>query len=1178
MRKILSIFFCYTFVTASVFAQSSQGSSQSYTVNLNSGLSLIVNQLDHGSNTLNEIMPVVPDGSLLYKYNNASTNWSVSIYYAAVGSWVPGNITLNPGEGAFFQSPTNFTLTFTGTPHVPVLPVTIPNGSCYLLGCQTNEIADYEDIVGTTPANKTKIFQWNGSDYSISTAANGVWNTGGGAGPTAAVGESLWISGPTGGNPPTLPPTFVYQGLTNTSLGHATIEVITNLGSGGQDGSTLVVSNLTSGGQDGVSITLPANFAGLDVNWSPLDVSNSLPAGAYLQETVIGSSDEVTNGILGTITLTKLCDDCEVSNLLLTASFNQGGSLNYVFTVQAYLHGVLVGQANHQSGSLLAYCDSLPQSGDILSGPGGGWDWTNQAAVTFANGVNVTCDHLYVLPENLPGTPEALQVTASQIPVITINSENPSLVYQGLTNTSLGHAAMFVYQGLTNTGHTYSSVEVISNLNSSGQDGVSIAMEIADGAAQSQASDLTVDWLPLDESNSLPTGAYLQSQAVGTANGVINGILGTLTETKIGPNNYSIAADYSPMGSSTCTVQVYYQGSLLLQDTEQSGNAFATVNLLPGGKDLGDIITPLSDEWSDDANAILMIDGTSLPCDQLVVTPIGGTLTNQSALQIVASGIPSLTLTSETPPVPPSLVYQGLTNTSLGHATMFVYQGLTNTGHSYSSVEVVSNLTSGGQDGVSITLTPGYDFAGDWLPWDPSNTLPVGAFVENQVVGTGGGIVNGVLGSTTCTKAGISNYVIAVDYSPLGDSACTVQIYNGSTLVTQFSSQNGPLCSVSLPPGTCTINPELNDEWPLPASIAINGGPTVQGTEILMIPQGDASISSASTEQITGSQIPSLTITSESDSPPTFVYQGLTNTSLGHATIEVITNLGSGGQDGSTLVVSNLTSGGQDGISFTVPANLNITAGGAQSQTADLTLAWEPLDPSNALPVGAYIEETVIGSVGDITNGVLGTVTESKLCGDCGQDNPSNIVATADFNWGTTANFNLTVDAYLHGTLVAQATNENGAALATMSAMSLSAGFESNPNGLSCTMGWGTNPAAMYLYEPNPALGTTNMASVSCDQLVITPQNLIPVGAPTALQITASQIPSINMMATTVSPWFLSLGSSHQNLMLQWYGAGVLQSSTDLITWTDVTNASSPYNVAAQPIRPVKFYRLIFSP
>jgi hypothetical protein len=176
-----------------------------YPINIQPGFNLIANQLDQGGNSLNEIMPVVPDGCALYKYDNALSNWSAANYSAALGSWMPGDITLSPGEGAFLQSPTNFSLTFTGSPHVPVLPVTIPAGACYLLSYQTNAVATPEEIVGTNLPAQTLVYKWTGSAYQVFTkgAPAGGWIP---SAPTTAVGEAVWIA-PAGGlfTPPPAP-------------------------------------------------------------------------------------------------------------------------------------------------------------------------------------------------------------------------------------------------------------------------------------------------------------------------------------------------------------------------------------------------------------------------------------------------------------------------------------------------------------------------------------------------------------------------------------------------------------------------------------------------------------------------------------------------------------------------------------------------------------------------------------------------------------------------------------------------------------------------------------------------------------------------------------------------------------------------------------------------------------
>jgi hypothetical protein len=176
----------------------------SYSLTLRSGLNLVANQLNRGGNTLNEIMPAVPDGSVAAKYDNAAGTWLISTYVAALGAWNPAGFTLSPGEGAFLDIPADFTLTFTGTPNVPVLPVPIPEGATYLVSRQTNAVGTYENILGAAPGPGAVVYKWDNSNATYSVYSNSESGWTGGIAPTAAIGESLWIA-PAGGTPPPIP-------------------------------------------------------------------------------------------------------------------------------------------------------------------------------------------------------------------------------------------------------------------------------------------------------------------------------------------------------------------------------------------------------------------------------------------------------------------------------------------------------------------------------------------------------------------------------------------------------------------------------------------------------------------------------------------------------------------------------------------------------------------------------------------------------------------------------------------------------------------------------------------------------------------------------------------------------------------------------------------------------------
>src|ERR1035438_5451393 len=95
---------CYVLVTIGAFADS-------YTITLPSGWSLIANHLDApGGNSLDNVLPNVPDGTQLFKY---AGGFSAYTYDAIAGAWSGG--TLSPGEGAFINLPLAMTITFTGT-------------------------------------------------------------------------------------------------------------------------------------------------------------------------------------------------------------------------------------------------------------------------------------------------------------------------------------------------------------------------------------------------------------------------------------------------------------------------------------------------------------------------------------------------------------------------------------------------------------------------------------------------------------------------------------------------------------------------------------------------------------------------------------------------------------------------------------------------------------------------------------------------------------------------------------------------------------------------------------------------------------------------------------------------------------------------------------------------------
>jgi hypothetical protein len=1047
----------------------------SYTVAIQAGLNLIANQVQNDSETLNDIMPNVPDGSVLYKYNNASGSWSSASYNAAAGAWTPGNLTLSPGEGAFFQAPTNFWLTLTGVPNVPVLPVSIPNGAVYLLSRQTNDVGDYTNIVGLAPTNGTTVYEWTGSNYNAFVYENGTgvatWSP---SEPVAAVGEAVWIA-PNGGSPPflntNLMQSLVYQGLTNTSLGHASLAL---------SGSSEVISNLGSGGQDGVSIAWPSYGSALTVSVQPFDISNTAPVGAFIQQQVVGSANG-SNGVLGSVAVTKL----GTTNYAVTADFLPLGTSNCL--VQAYLQGTLVGQATNNSGppGIIVRCPDAPWYYDAdveydLLGPTftygnpyiTAWTtgWPTGTEISISQGQTILSDHVFITPIGAPGyTPTAFQLTASEVPAIVINSENASLVYQGLTNTSLGHASIALS----------GSSEVISNLGSSGQDGVTITLSAGNNSA--------ISLLPWDPTNALPTGAYLQSQLIGTAGSITNGVLGTTTCTKQGTSNYVISVDYSPLGASQCVVQVYNGATLVTSVPGQNGGV-ASVSLPPW---VCTINPDLNNEWTKTV-PITLSSGTTVMGTELRFVPRGGnSISAVTADQIVAANIPSLTITNEVA----SVNYDGLQVSTLGDTTLSV-QG-TELVATMANGCCVSNLSSGGQDGLAFSLPAGAVFDASWTAFDPSNSLPEGAFLQEQIIGSAGTVINGQLGTVTMTKACAtcpcsplvdpycnSNYVISGDFSGIGASAYTVQAYLNGTLVAQATNQPGPVlatCGIWGDSGCIPQPTILGGGWdwtndPAPY-VTIGTGSPVQCDHLYVIAENVTG--TPSVFQLTASQVPGITLTS-AGAGQSLVYQGLTNTSLGHASLTV---------SGSQLVVSNLTSGGQDGVTVTLPPG-----------AVGMAFSCPPAGGSNPPPVGTFFQGQVVGLASGSANVVLGTATVTY-------SGSNTYSLAADYSPLGASNY--TVEAYSHGILVGQSSGGSGEVFAT---------GEDPPNTLDVR--WvGTVPVISHSIHWSAATTVTFNAGggVTCDEVIISPQNPVSSGPPTAFQIVAAGVSSFTLDSENAS-------------------------------------------------------------
>jgi hypothetical protein len=178
----------------------------SYTVVLQPGYNLIANNLKQTNFNVNTVIPTAPEGAELFKWDNIHGAFGgMDTFDSLSGGWVNefwelSTNTLATGEIAMMSNPniSGYPITFTGRPNEPVLPMPLQTSHIYGYGMQTASQGTYDSITGRLPAEGSQLMKWdlNIQDYTFYTYHAGVW---GPANPTVAIGEGVFIAGPSSG-------------------------------------------------------------------------------------------------------------------------------------------------------------------------------------------------------------------------------------------------------------------------------------------------------------------------------------------------------------------------------------------------------------------------------------------------------------------------------------------------------------------------------------------------------------------------------------------------------------------------------------------------------------------------------------------------------------------------------------------------------------------------------------------------------------------------------------------------------------------------------------------------------------------------------------------------------------------------------------------------------------------
>jgi hypothetical protein len=156
-------------------------------VPLASGFNLIQNPLNQLGNTIADVLPTMPDGTLVYLYTPASGFFVVQYD----GEWLPNaNAVVAPGMGFFLRPPQATTVTFIG--EVPQGTLATPFSAGYnLVGSRVPQTGKLVADLHYPVTHGTTIYRYStGGIYTVYdyTTLFGWWPSE----PTIAVGEGFW--------------------------------------------------------------------------------------------------------------------------------------------------------------------------------------------------------------------------------------------------------------------------------------------------------------------------------------------------------------------------------------------------------------------------------------------------------------------------------------------------------------------------------------------------------------------------------------------------------------------------------------------------------------------------------------------------------------------------------------------------------------------------------------------------------------------------------------------------------------------------------------------------------------------------------------------------------------------------------------------------------------------------
>jgi hypothetical protein len=600
----------------------------------------------------------------------------------------------------------------------------------------------------------------------------------------------------------------------------------------------LTVTGLGIDGTDGVDVLLQnANTYSAALNPQPLPPGGS-PALLTVNATgrFAGAAGDQALGGLRVVSLpTSLqlwADLPAASTVPLAVELWQGGALVSAYFVDA--GGLALSFAQQFTTMSVGEPDDGPWCGTRPPGPPPPpwwWSlgWPAPIQVTTPTGSSVLADHARVSPL-APGQSLAALTRVSFRAVgpqpLVFNSERGlrnGLNFEGNQHFALGNASLATANGQL----------LANNIGATGADGVEIVLGRANG------SEVASPPMPL------PLGGTLTYGVFADLDGIPDRPAGAMTLLMNLDGTLQATGDFSSVGATHFTVAVLTGDTLVARQTGLPGATFTiqTTNS-PAGPALSWKSSPMGNGGY--LHAVKDSNDQDLLVTQPFSPPVHGTrvvvipedpmhqLGPQSRLRVTGNfptpGQPFAVATEK-------LNLFGHGHTASGSAVMFADPALLTLG----------NLGPGSTNGLTIdvgnSLSASVNLALDASSAQGPQLAPW--MLQTTAFGNIGGQANQNFGSLGFLAITGTVAQFSADFSPVGSSNQTIEVWGLGQLVQRIPGHSGPvLGTASVWPVTVGVQdagssatPGFITHFGQPASISIAGGPTLQGDTLVVRPE-----------------------------------------------------------------------------------------------------------------------------------------------------------------------------------------------------------------------------------------------------------------------------------------------------------------------------------------------------